>query len=152
MLTILPYQAKYATHFKNLNLAWIEEYFVVEQKDNELLKNCKASILDQGGYIFIGLWKNEPISCFAFLNQKSGVFELGKMAVNKSHQGLHIGHQMLEFAIDFAKNKNWTKIQLYSSTKLGPALHIYRKYGFKEIPLEQNTVYARSDIKMELTL
>ena len=59
---------------------------------------------------------------------------------------------MLAFAKDYAENQNWSKIILYSSTKLNTALHIYKKYGFKQINLEDHLVYLRSDIKMELTL
>jgi len=152
MLTIIPYQPKYSQSFKELNLAWITQYFIVEDKDKELLENCESSILKKGGFIFIGLWDNEPVGCFSLLKHSEGHFELGKMAVSTSHQGLKIGQKMLAFAIDFGKNKNWHKIDLYSSTKLDTALHIYEKFGFKKIQLEDNLTYLRSDIKMEITL
>ncbi|WP_419211163.1 GNAT family N-acetyltransferase [Maribacter sp. X9] len=152
MLTIVPFESKYAQSFKELNLAWITEYFKVEDKDKELLENCEASIIKKGGYIFISLWNNEPVGCFTLLKQTEEEFELGKMAVSKAHQGLRIGQHMLTFAIDFSKKRNWKKIVLYSSTKLDTALHIYKKFGFKEVELEKNLIYIRSDIKMELTL
>jgi ribosomal protein S18 acetylase RimI-like enzyme len=152
MLTIVPYESKYAHSFKELNLAWITEYFIVEKKDTELLGNCESSIIDQGGFIFISLWNETPVGCFALVKINEGIYELGKMAVVKSHQGLQIGQKMLVFAIEYAQNQNLEKILLYSSKKLDTALHIYKKYGFKEIPLEEDVIYARSDIKMELTL
>ena len=74
------------------------------------------------------------------------------MAVSKSHQGLKIGQDLLVFAINFARSKNWNTLLLYSSTKLDTALHIYKKFGFKEVTLENNNIYLRSDIKMELIL
>ena len=74
------------------------------------------------------------------------------MAVDPSYHGLKIGQRLLTFAIDFAEKNNWHAITLYSSTKLPAALHIYRKYGFKEIQLEKELPYARSDIKMELVI
>ncbi len=152
MLTIVPYESKYAQNFKELNLAWITEYFIVEEKDRELLENCESSIIEKGGFIFIGLWNNEPIGCFSLMKISEFSFELGKMAVSKSHQGHKIGQELLVFAIDFARNENWKKLILYSSTKLNTALHIYKKLGFKEVPLENNIIYLRSDIKMELKL
>jgi ribosomal protein S18 acetylase RimI-like enzyme len=42
------------------------------------------------------------------------------------------------------------RIILYSNTKLETAIALYRKLGFKEIPLDGP--YKRSDIKMELLL
>ncbi|WP_339728747.1 GNAT family N-acetyltransferase [Maribacter stanieri] len=152
MLTIVPFETKYTQNFKNLNIAWITEYFIVEDKDRELLETSQYSIIDKGGYIFMGLWKNEPVGCFALIKKTDKRFELGKMAVNKSHHGLQIGQKLLMYAIDFAKNKNWDTLELYSSTKLDTALHIYKKYGFINVPLEDNLEYLRSDIKMELTL
>ena len=152
MLTIVPYQSKYAKNFKELNLAWITEYFKVEEKDRELLDNCESSIIKKDGYIFIALWDNKPIGCFALLKISEFNFELGKMAVSKSHQGLKIGQELLVYAINFARNENWQKLILYSGTKLGTALHIYKKLGFTPVPLENNSIYLRSDIKMELTL
>jgi len=152
MLTIVPFETKYTQNFKDLNIAWITEYFIVEDKDRELLETSQYSIIDKGGYIFMGLWKNEPVGCFALIKKNDKRFELGKMAVNKSHHGLQIGQKLLMYAIDFAKNKNWDTLELYSSTKLDTALHIYKKYGFINVPLEDNLEYLRSDIKMELTL
>lgn len=152
MLTIVPFETKYTQNFKDLNIAWITKYFIVEDKDRELLETSQYSIIDKGGYIFMGLWKNEPVGCFALIKKTDKRFELGKMAVNKSHHGLQIGQKLLMYAIDFAKNKNWDTLELYSSTKLDTALHIYKKYGFINVPLEDNLEYLRSDIKMELTL
>ncbi|ASV28796.1 GNAT family N-acetyltransferase [Maribacter cobaltidurans] len=152
MLKIVGFKAKYKEVFKDLNIAWLKRFFYVEDKDFELLDESEKHILQKGGYIFIGLWHKEPVSCYALIKRKGGIFELGKMAVNENFQGLKIGQQMLVHAIDFGKRNRWKKIELYSSTKLDTAIHIYKKYGFKEVILENNSPYARSDIKMELIL
>ncbi|WP_396634799.1 GNAT family N-acetyltransferase [Maribacter sp. R86514] len=152
MLSIVLYEPKYTQNFRDLNIAWITEYFKVEEKDRELLEYSQSTIIDKGGYIFIGLWNNEPVGCFALIKKKANRYELGKMAVDKKHQGLKIGQKMLVHAIEFSKTKKWETLELYSSTKLDPALHIYKKFGFKNVPLEDNLEYLRSNIKMELTL
>ena len=152
MLSIVPYEPKYTQKFKDLNIAWITEYFKVEAKDKELLEHSQSTIIDKGGFIFMGLWNNEPVGCFALIKKTDNRYELGKMAVDKTYHGLQIGQKMLAHAITFSKNKNWETLELYSSTKLDTALHIYKKFGFKNIPLEDNLEYLRSDIKMELTL
>ena len=41
---------------------------------------------------------------------------------------------------------------LYSNKILENAIYIYRKYGFIEVPVEPNSPYERSDIKMVLKL
>jgi len=151
-LQIIPYEPIHANAFKKLNIEWIQKYFHVESKDSELLENCEESIINPGGFIFMAIYKNKTVGCFSFIIMKDGSYELGKMAVDQDYQGLKIGQQLLEFAINFAQEKKWPKILLYSSTKLDTALHIYKKYGFVEIPIENNLPYVRSDVKMELVL
>jgi len=151
-ITILPFEPQYARHFRDLNVAWLEKYFYVEKKDEELLEDCKKNIIDKGGYIFFAEYNHNIVGCFSFIKLKPKSYELGKMAVDPEYQGLKIGQQLLTFAINYAKSNNWKRIILYSSTKLDTALHIYKKYGFREVVLENNSVYARSDIKMELNL
>ena len=152
MLEIKAFQTEYNDFFRDLNLAWLERFFYVEDKDRELLNDCQRNILDKGGLIFIGFWNQKPVSCYSLLKKADGIFELGKMAVDEEYQGLKIGQQMLAHAIALGKRNQWKSIELYSSTKLNPALHIYRKYGFREVILESNSPYLRSDLKMELLL
>lgn len=149
---IFPFEPKHAIDFKNLNVAWLEKYFYVEPKDEELLSDCENSILAIGGYIFMAAYENVIVGCFSLIPYKENHYELGKMAVDPNYHGLKIGQQLLTFAIDFAKKNTWNAITLYSSTKLPTALHIYKKYGFIEVQLEEELPYARSDIKMELIL
>lgn len=151
-LQIVPFQPHHANTFRNLNLAWLERYFYVEDKDKMLLENCKESIIDEGGYIFMAEYQDAIVGCFSLIPYARNTYELGKMAVDPKFQGLRIGQQLLTFAIDFAKKNHWDAIVLYSSTKLPAALHIYRKFGFKDARLEKELPYARSDVKMELNL
>ena len=44
------------------------------------------------------------------------------------------------------------KIILYSNKKLKNAIHLYLKYNFIEIALEDNCPYVRANIKMELSI
>ncbi|RKR12935.1 acetyltransferase (GNAT) family protein [Maribacter vaceletii] len=151
-LQIIPYKPIHAKAFKDLNIAWLKKYFHVEEKDSQLLENCEDAIIKPGGYIFMAQYQNTIVGCFSYIIMKDGNYELGKMAVDQDYQGLKIGQQLVEFAINFAQEKKWPKILLYSSTKLDTALHIYEKYGFTHIPLEKNLPYVRSDVKMELIL
>ena len=148
---IISYKDKYATAFKDLNIEWLEKYFYVEDHDTEVLENAKTYIIDNGGYIFFALVDGNVAGTVALMNEPEG-FELSKMAVSPEFQGLKIGQQLMQYCIDFAKEKNWTQLLLYSNTILENAIYIYRKYGFKEVELEQNGPYQRGNIKMVLKL
>lgn len=151
-LKIIPFESKHAKVFKDLNIAWLEKFFYVEPKDKLLLEDCENTILGIGGYIFMAEYKGIIVGSFSLIPYTKNHYELGKMAVDSNYQGLKIGQQLLSFAIDFAKKNQWSALTLYSSTKLPTALHIYRKYGFREVELEKDLPYVRSDIKMELML
>jgi GNAT superfamily N-acetyltransferase len=79
-----------------------------------------------------------------------GVYEFTKMAVDDAYQGKKIGQLLSEAAIIKARELNAEKIILYSNTVLAPAIALYKKLGFIEIPLDGP--YKRSNIKMELLL
>ena len=151
-IKIIPFEPQLSTSFRDLNKAWLEKYFYVEQKDLMLLENCEESIINKDGHIFFAKYHEAIVGCFSFIKLDSSTYELGKMAVDQEFQGMYIGQQLLSFALDFAKKNNWNKVILYSSTKLDTALHIYKKYGFKEVALEKDLPYERSDIKMEIQL
>ena len=74
------------------------------------------------------------------------------MAIIPEERGKGYGNLAMRFLIEFSKNKNWSKLILYSNTKLKNSIHLYKKFGFKEIPLEENLIYSRGNIKMELSL
>ncbi len=148
---IIPFQPHLAVTFKELNIAWLTEFFYVEPKDSDLLDNCQEVIIDKGGVIFFAELKDTIVGCFSLLPIDTNTLELGKMAVREGHQGQKIGHLLLQYAIDYCKKKQITSIVLYSNTVLQPAIHLYKKFGFVEIPMEIPPPYERSNIKMALT-
>jgi N-acetylglutamate synthase-like GNAT family acetyltransferase len=148
---IIEYRDELLQHFKDLNVAWLEKYFYVEPIDEEMLSNPKAYIIDKGGYIFFATVNGNVAGTFALIKQADGSYELSKMAVDEKFQGQKVGNGMMAFCLEKAKELGAEKIILYSNTKLGPAIHLYKKFGFIEVPLG-DVDYKRADIKMETVL
>ncbi|UOK42297.1 MULTISPECIES: GNAT family N-acetyltransferase [Flavobacterium] len=150
-IQIITYQPKYKQQFINLNTAWLEEYFYVEPHDLDVFENIEEVVLKPGGEIFFCLVDDEVAGTVAMQKVSDYVYEMAKLAVDKKFQGQKLGNLLVEACIDFAKSKKAEKIMLLSSTKLIPALSLYRKYNFKETPMDE-TDYDRADIQMELYL
>ncbi len=152
-VNIIAFKDEYTKDFSELNFAWLDKYFYIEDYDREVLTKPQEYIIGKGGYIFLAQLNNEIIGTVALINrgEKEG-FELSKMAVSEEHQGKKIGQQLMDFCINFAKEKGATRIYLDSNTKLPPALNLYRKVGFKEIPVPKDTPYERCNIRMEMYL
>jgi len=150
-IKIIPFNKKYSKNFYELNIEWLQTYFYVEPYDEEILSNPETHIINKGGHIFFAKLDNQVVGTVALMPiGNDGLFELTKMAVSPKHRGIKIGQQLMQYCIDFAKSMGLPKLILYSNTKLKNAIYIYRKYGFIEIPVEANSPYKRSDIKMEL--
>jgi N-acetylglutamate synthase-like GNAT family acetyltransferase len=147
-LEIIPFSKDLKEPIKILNLEWLTKYFRVEPKDEIVLSNPQAEIIDKGGFIFYAKLNDTIVGTVSLLKTDSSTFELSKMAVTDVVQGLGVGKKMMEYCIDFAKNNDIKKLYLYSNRSLLSAIHLYKKYGFEEIPLESG-IYERADIKME---
>ncbi len=152
MAEIIGYEEKYKQAIKDLNYEWLEKYFSVEPNDVKSLSDPQGEIIDKGGLIFYAVENENIAGTASLLKIDEKVYELGKMAVTEKLQGKKIGNQLLQFCINKAKEIGAEKLILYSNAKLFPAISLYRKYGFTEDPLEENSVYKRSNIKMELVL
>jgi len=151
---IVDYNKDYKQCFYDFNIEWLETFFYVEPLDKEVLSKPEEYIINKGGRIFFAQTGNTIVGTVALMPlTEEGLYELTKMAVSPKYRGHKIGQRLLEYCIDFARNRmKLPKLILYSNTKLENAIYIYRKYGFKEIAIEPNSKYARSDIKMELML
>lgn len=150
-IDIVDYTEEHKEAIKTLNYAWLEKYFKVEPGDALSLSDPREYILDKGGSIYYVRWKGEIVGTVSLLRKSDEVFEVGKMAVSERAQGHHIGNMLLEHCFHEAKKKGIKKLILYSNTSLGPAIHLYKKYGFREIELEQG-LYERANIKMEKSI
>lgn len=151
-LSVRKYTSSDAKVFKSLNIEWLETYFVVEEIDERVLSHPQTEILDKGGFVFMVDFEDQTVGTFAFIKKAEGIYEFTKMAVKPSLRGKGIGNRIMQFAIRFAEQHHWKKILLYSNTILENSIHLYRKYGFIEVPLEKDTIYSRGNIKMELSL
>ncbi|MDI6049008.1 GNAT family N-acetyltransferase [Flavobacterium sp. XS2P24] len=145
---IIPFSATLAAPIKTLNLEWLKKYFKVEPKDEIVLSDPQGQIIDKGGMIFYAKYNDEIVGTVSLIKIDNTTFELSKMAVTDGVQGLGIGKKLMLHCLAIAEAKGMEKLILYSNRKLLSAIHLYEKFGFVEIPLEDG-VYERADIKME---
>ncbi|QEM08570.1 GNAT family N-acetyltransferase [Mucilaginibacter rubeus] len=148
-LQVIDYQPQHAPYFEKFNKAWLEEYFTVEPFDKWVLENPDEAIIKTGGSIYFVTSNQKIIGTVALRYIEEGVYELTKMAVDKDHRGGGAGQFLCQTGIDKARELGVKKLILFSSRVLENAIHIYRKLGFTEIPVEPGT-YKRADIMMEI--
>lgn len=146
---IIPYSETYQSHFYQINVEWLEKFFEVEPYDREVLTHPKIHILDKGGYIFFAKVGEKIAGTVALLNRENGVYELTKLGVYDAYKGQKIGELLTQYAVDFSMDlPNYTSVYLDSNTVLTPAIKLYKKLGFVEVPVPEDTPYARCNIRM----
>ena len=148
---IVEYTAAYQPVFRRLNEEWITRYFRMEESDYKALDHPQEYILDKGGYIYIALYKDEPVGACALIPMSDGGFELAKMAVSPKAQGLGIGYLIGRHCIEKARSLGAPRVYLESNTTLKPAINLYYKLGFRKAAGPPSP-YERANIQMELAL
>ena len=154
MVTIKTYSEQYKSDFIRLNTEWIRTWFDLEESDLHTFANIDSYIIGGGGQIFIAVddGKGEAVGCCALINHpEKASYELAKMAVSPNAQGQGIGRKLGEALLDYARSHGVKRIFLEGNTRLEASIALYRKLGFKEIPLKGNA-YERCDILMEIIL
>lgn len=150
---IIEYDPRYQQAFKSLNAEWISRFFKMEPEDHKALDNPQQYIVDNGGFIVVALYNDEPVGVCAGLkmNDPEYDYELAKMAVSPKVQGKNIGWLLGQAVISKAKQLGAKKLYLESNTILKPAISLYQKMGFKKVA-GRISPYERSNIQMELDL
>lgn len=151
-VTIVDFIDKFTNDFAQLNFEWLEKYFYIEEYDKNVLLNPQKYILNDGGHIMFALIDGKVVGTVALIKRDNNVFELSKMAVTEEYQGLKIGQKLMYACINYAGRTGVKRLFLDSNTKLTPAITLYNKVGFKEIPDPNDTPYERCNIRMEMFL
>jgi ribosomal protein S18 acetylase RimI-like enzyme len=144
---VIPFARRYATDFKRLNLEWLEKYFRVEPIDEEVLSR-PLEILRKGGAIFLARHRGAIVGTCALLNAGDDRFELSKMAVTVTHQGLGIGRRLVQAVVAEYLARAGRELFLESNSKLTPAVTLYESAGFVHAARPAPSHYERGDVYM----
>ena len=89
-----------------------------------------------GSYYYIATIDNNVVGgagIFPTDNLPEGTCELVKLYLHKDARGTGLGKQLLNTAMQWAKENGYTKVYLESMPELSKAVTIYENVGFKRI-------------------
>ena len=148
-MEIVAYQPCYKQDFIALNTAYVEKFFVMEQADRDILEHVDEW-LDKGAMIYFAVEENQVLATCMAQPLGHAVWEICKLAADEQYQGRGAGQAVFQAAMQYAIRQGAEKLTLISNRILKPALHIYEKFGFQEVPLEKAYwEYDRADIQFE---
>jgi GNAT superfamily N-acetyltransferase len=148
--SIVPFRPDLAPAFTQLNRAWIEQFFALEEADWKVLRDPKTAIIDPGGQIFFALDGSLPVGTAGAIRTSPTRYELAKMAVAPTHQGRGLGQALGQAVVDFARAAGADSLFLLTNSKLANAIRLYERLGFVHAPLPRQTGYDRADVYMEI--
>ncbi|MFT4937752.1 MAG: GNAT superfamily N-acetyltransferase [Paraglaciecola sp.] len=154
-LKFLAFTPQLAIHFKTINQQWIEDMFVMEPVDQDILNHPQRLVIDPGGYIWFAKHATlGVIGTCALYRKGQNIFELTKMGVLDEARGLKAGEQLLQHVLNEAKRMKIETLFLLTNTKCQAAIHLYEKNGFvhdQQIMQRYGQAYQRCNVAMSYT-
>ncbi len=152
-MKIVSYSPEYKNDFIEMNKLWISSMFVMEPEDERELANIEPSI-ENGGQIFFALDDNNDVmACCMIAPRDDGDWEIMKFAAKGMYTGTGAGSACFKACIDYAREQGVERIIIVSNRKCVQAVHLYRKFGFIEMPVDKEKFpFERADIAFEMFL
>lgn len=107
------------------------------------------------GRVYLAYVDGKAVGCIALYRMNEYMCEMKRFFVLKEYRQLGIGNQLVYKLISEAKSIGYTAMLLDTLSTLESAMHLYKRFGFKEIsayydnPLD-NVVYLDLDLNVEL--
>lgn len=147
-MKIVAYDTRYKNSFIQFNTDWIVDNFgCLEEEDIETFQKIDEE-LENGAMIYFAVENDVPLATCMAKPMNGETWEICKLASNKHREHKGCGSAVFEAATQWAIEHGAKRLFLLSNRKLKPAIHIYEKYGFKEIKLNDYE-YVRGDIAFE---
>lgn len=147
-MRIIPFDERYRQDFIDFNTDWILSNFgTLEEHDLETFEKIDEE-LRAGGMIFFAVEEGTALAACMTVPQKEGTWEICKLGSNKNVPHKGAGSAVFEASMKWALDHGAERLFILSNSRLKPALHIYKKYGFKEIKLADYG-YSRGNIAFE---
>lgn len=147
-MKILEYDSRYKESFIQFNTDWIVDNFgFLEKEDIETFEKIDED-LKNGAMIYFAVENDVPLATCMAKPMNGETWEICKLASNKNREHKGCGSAVFEAAVQWAIDQGAKRLFILSNRKLKPAIHIYEKYGFKEIELDDYE-YIRGDIAFE---
>lgn len=150
-MEILEYDSKYKDSFIQFNTDWIVDNFgCLEKEDVETFAKIEED-LTNGAMIYFAVENDVPLATCMAKPMNGETWEICKLGSNKYREHKGSGSAVFEAAMKWATDHGAKRLFILSNRKLKPAIHIYKKFGFKEIKLDDYE-YVRGDIAFEKTM
>ncbi len=148
-MKIIEYQEKYRKDFIKLNSEWLERFYTIEPFDQDMMDRVDE-LIQKGAMVYFAIENEKVLATCMTIPLTDKVWEMCKLAAVGQYTGTGAGSAVFEACMNYAISNGAKKLSLISCRALKPAIHIYEKFGFREVPLNKEFWGAeKADIEME---
>lgn len=124
-----------------LALLYVDVYiecwkFINDCLKTDLLDIDKSYMSNKASHMWVADWSGKIVGMVGLIHNethKPGVAELQRMSVSTTCRKMGIARKLLDQLIEHAREEGLEKIVLTTTSAQGPAIGLYKKYGFKRM-------------------
>lgn len=127
-----------------------QEYLALQNYGEEI-EHLEGKYGPPWGRLYLARWDGRPAGCIGLRRLEGQICEMKRLYVRPEFRGKHIGDALVALVIADAREIGYSHMLLDTLPFLESALHLYKRYGFYEIPRYNNSPMS-SSIYMKLDL
>jgi putative acetyltransferase len=108
------------------------------------LADIKSMYAPPLGQIWLAIYQDKAVGCIALRPKNEMTGELKRMYVQPEFQRKGIGQQLLDTAVSYAIEQGKESLLLDTLNHMEPAMKLYLKNGFEEIPAYYHNPYQEA--------
>ena len=129
----------------------VKEYLGIQNYDDEIW-HLEEKYGEPDGRLYLAYYGEELAGCVGLRKMDDEKCELKRLYVRPVFRGKHVGSALVDQLKSDAKKIGYSHMLLDTLTFLAPAIKLYEKLGFYEIPKYNNSpleisVYMQMDLK-----
>ena len=132
-IIIKPYKAGEASYVSYLQMKFYEQAYGFKPIFEHYVLTSMAEFTgsSKGSQLWVALDNDEIVGSIAIMRTGEHTAQLRWFLTNTDYQGKGIGKKLMDTAMQFCREQEYTHVFLWTIQMLDAARHLYEKYGFK---------------------
>jgi GNAT superfamily N-acetyltransferase len=101
---------------------------------------------EREGEFYVAEINGGVVGCVGVMKIDEGIMELRRMYIKKGLRRKGIGKRLYEKVIEFCKERNYSKVVLFTFPFMKEAVEFYKKEGFVEFKREGEKIFFEKDL------
>jgi GNAT superfamily N-acetyltransferase len=101
---------------------------------------------EREGEFYVAELNRGIVGCVGVMKIDEGIMELRRMYIKKGLRRKGIGKRLYEKVIEFCKERNYSKVVLFTFPFMKEAVEFYKKEGFVEFKREGEKIFFEKDL------